>query len=371
MIHVDFQMLRTLLENGDIQARLPIMIRGPHGIGKSQIPKWLAPKLAKLLGLENPNYVYPIIERRASQMPDAGDLMGLPQLQGDVTRFCSMEWFHEACIKPVILFFDEVDRGNQDVKQALMELTDSRKLAGHNLHPDTIIIAAVNGGEGDTQYTVGEFDPAELDRWIVYDVRPTVADWIQWAQEAKVADVIVEFIRANEKFLEHKGEFAPNKVYPSRRSWDRLNQRLSHNNWLDTCPIELQFMASAGVGNEAAIAFYDFVKNYDKQVSLEDVIIKGKIDLVKKMSQTHQMGLVEKMKESKLILERDKLNKDQKENLVGCFLQLEPEIAMMMFEVISGANNKLGVELHQMSYKGSSFSKYISEILLGKAKKGS
>lgn len=368
MITVDFQMLQTLLENGDLQARLPIMIRGPHGIGKSQIPKQIAPKLARLLKLADLNYIYPVIERRASQMPDAGDLMGLPELDGKTTHFLPMAWFYEACIKPCILFFDEVDRGNQDVRQALFELTDSRKLAGHNLHPDTVIIACCNGGEGNTQYTVGDMDPAELDRWLVYDVRPTQADWIAWAQKAQIADVIIEFIRSNPKHLEHTGEFEPNKVYPSRRSWDRLNQRLSHNDWLDTCPIELQFVAASGVGNEAAIAFTDFVKNYDKQVSLEDIIIKGKLDIVKKLSQTAQMQLVEKMKDSKLILEWSKLSKEHKGNLAGFFLALEPEIAMMMFEIISSEGPR-GLEFHQLEFNGRKTCAYISEICLGQAKK--
>ena len=51
--------------------------------------------------------------------------------------------------QPCILFFDEVDRANTDVAQSIMELTDSRKIAGHTLHPDTIVIAMVNGGSYD------------------------------------------------------------------------------------------------------------------------------------------------------------------------------------------------------------------------------
>ena len=62
---------------------------------------------------------------------------------------------------------DEVDRATMEVRQGIFELCDSRKIAGQTLHPDTLIFAAVNGGEHGAQYQVGEMDPAELDRYTV------------------------------------------------------------------------------------------------------------------------------------------------------------------------------------------------------------
>jgi hypothetical protein len=61
------------------------------------------------------------------------------------------------------------------------ELTDSRKINGWHLHPETLVVAAVNGGEHGAQYQVGEMDPAELDRWTVFDVEPSTEDWLKWA----------------------------------------------------------------------------------------------------------------------------------------------------------------------------------------------
>jgi hypothetical protein len=54
-------------------------------------------------------------------------------------------------------------------------LTDSRKINGWHLHPETLVVAAVNGGEHGAQYQVGEMDPAELDRWTVFDVEPSIS----------------------------------------------------------------------------------------------------------------------------------------------------------------------------------------------------
>ena len=119
--------------------RKPILLRGRHGVGKSEVVY----QFAKAIGM-------PIIERRASQMTE-GDLVGLPKIDADRTELMSPDWFKEACDRAVVLFFDEVDRAVTEVRQGLFELTDSRKIFGKHLHPDTLIFAAVNGGEHAAQ----------------------------------------------------------------------------------------------------------------------------------------------------------------------------------------------------------------------------
>ena len=92
-----------------------------------------------------------------------------------------------------MLFLDEVDRATQEVRQGLFELTDSRKINGWRLLPETLIVAAVNGGEHGAQYQVGEMDPAELDRYTVFDLEPSIEDWLDWAK-GKVQTEIWDFI---------------------------------------------------------------------------------------------------------------------------------------------------------------------------------
>ena len=120
----------------------PILLRGRHGIGKSCVVY----QTGAVMGL-------PVVERRASQMTE-GDLVGLPVIKGDTTTFNPPDWFKQACDEPVLLFLDEVDRATVEVRQGIFELTDSRKLNGHTLHPDTLVFAAVNGGEHGEQYQV-------------------------------------------------------------------------------------------------------------------------------------------------------------------------------------------------------------------------
>lgn len=356
---VDFATLARLLPHV-IRARKPILIRGRHGIGKSEIVYQLSPKIASYIGMKDKSYVYPVVERRASQMADAGDLMGLPQLDGETTQFLPMKWFYQACTQPCILFLDEVDRAPSDVRQAIFELTDSRKIAGHSLHPETVIVACVNGGQGENQYQVGEMDPAELSRWTVFDVKPSVQDWLDYAKD-KVAIEMWDFIRQNPSFLEHnQGEFEPNKVYPARRSWFRLNEALNGTNLIEDAPADLLYLANAFVGQEAATTFHEFAKHYSKQVSVEDVVNKGKFDKVKNFEINQQLALIEKMAESKLL--KETLDAKQLENLARFFFIIKGELAMKLWEVVTTLNQNNGINVYQVTVDGRPVSDYIADL---------
>ena len=172
-----------------------MLLRGRHGVGKSEVVY----QTAATRGL-------PVVERRASQMTE-GDLLGLPDTADTdidgrkATTWNAPDWLVTACTQPVVLFLDEVDRATMEVRQGLFELTDSRKINGWHLHADTLIIAAVNGGEHGAQYQVGEMDPAELDRWTVFDVEPSAEDWLKWAN-GKVDSVLWDFVNMNRAHME-------------------------------------------------------------------------------------------------------------------------------------------------------------------------
>lgn len=267
------------------KVKKPVLIRGKHGLGKSeQVYQFGA------------NCGMKVVERRASQMTE-GDLIGLPSVEGNSTRFNPPDWFKECCDFPRILFLDEVDRATLEVRQGIFELTDSRKLNGYNLHPDTLIFAAVNGGSHGAQYQVGEMDPAELDRWTVFDLEPTVEDWLDWAK-TNCDPIVWDFINQNRGHLEHKGEYEPNKVYPSRRSWARYNEAITTGGLLaDENKANLVLMYELGcafVGFEAAVSFRDFVDKYERQVTVED-ILSGKLDKVSKWGINDHTAMADKI----------------------------------------------------------------------------
>ena len=333
-----------------INARFPVLIRGRHGIGKSTVVY----QLAKRLGL-------PVVERRASQMTE-GDLLGLPKLKKNVTSWCPPEWLATACNEPVVLFLDEVDRATLEVRQGIFELCDSRKIAGNTLHKDTLIFACVNGGEHGSQYQVGEMDPAELDRYTVFDVEPTVEDWLNWAK-GNISQEIWDFINHNHGHLEHKGDYEPNKVYPSRRSWERLSQTLSGmGDEIESSSVTYQ-ISQAFIGFEGAVAFNNFLKDYDRQVSIEDLLDDGKFDLIKKWKINDHNAMVEKMKSKDIFSER--LSDTRLDNLAKYFVSLPSEIVMVLWQALAQTDESTYniAKLWAIEVDGTSIQDFVVGIL--------
>ena len=109
-----------------LPASISVLLRGPHGIGKSALPR----HVGRVLGL-------PVVDRRLSQMSE-GDLVGLPELVNGVTRFAPPDWYKKACMEPTIVFLDELNRATPEVMQAAFQIVLDRELNGHRLN-DAVI----------------------------------------------------------------------------------------------------------------------------------------------------------------------------------------------------------------------------------------
>ena len=347
---VDFATFSNIVHHVT-NVRKPVLLRGRHGIGKSTVVYQYASK-------QNME----VVERRASQMTE-GDLVGLPSIEGNSTSFNPPDWFKAACDRPVVLFLDEVDRATLEVRQGIFELTDSRKLNGHTLHPDTLVFAAVNGGEHGAQYQVGEMDPAELDRWTVFDIEPSVEDWLSWAKESKVSDEVWNFINGNRAHLEHTDDFEPNKVYPSRRSWERLDQCLAQADLLKEASPALYNLTAAFVGFEAAVAFNDFVLNYDRQVTVEDILVHGNFAKVADFGINDHTAIIDKFEAEETF--HNELEQELIDNLAKYFVMLPSEVAMKLWTVMGKGDVNNTVKLHKSEVDGESVSKHFVRLING------
>ena len=350
---VDFATFSQIV-NHVTAVRKPVLLRGRHGIGKSTVVY----QYASRQNME-------VVERRASQMTE-GDLVGLPTIENNSTKFNPPDWFKAACERPVVLFLDEVDRATLEVRQGIFELTDSRKLNGHKLHDDTFIFAAVNGGEHGAQYQVGEMDPAELDRWTVFDIEPSVEDWLAWASDSGISQEIFNFVNQNRAHLEHTNDYEPNKVYPSRRSWERLDQCLSQASLLEESSPVLFNLTSAFVGFEAAVAFNDFIQNYDRQVSTDDILIKGDFSKLADFGINDHTAIIDKFEAEETF--KEELAQDQVDNLARYFIMLPSEVAMKLWTVMGKGEVNNTVKLHKTDVDGESVSKHFVKMINGEDK---
>jgi hypothetical protein len=344
----------------------PVLLRSRHGVGKSEMVYQYAETIGKS-----------VIERRASQMTE-GDLLGLPKIESDRTEYLPPAWLKESCDEGVVLFLDELDRATPEVRQGFFQMADSRSIAGWTLHSDTLIFAAVNGGDHGAQYQVGEMDPAELDRWTVFDLEPDVEDWLLWAKSVDIDKVILDFIRDQPKHLEHLDDFEPNKVYPSRRSWDRFASCAKNSNLVEPgkSTALLFNIASAFLGLEAGIAFNDFVGKYEKVVSAEDILEKGRLDLIKDFDINDHSALIDKIddylqKKYKSLKPKGKSKtKEFDEKLVKAivdyFVLAPSECAVVLWKKMTTIDVNIAIQFHQA--ENGKFKNHLVSMLKGDPK---
>ena len=273
---MDIKTIKTIVPN--LPAEIAVLMRGPTGVGKSHVARAFADEL----GL-------PFIDVRGSTMDEA-KVGGLPDMKAvdekKVATFVVPSWFKTACDRPCVIMLDELNRSMPTVMQAFFQIVLDRELGNdedgvpYRLHPETRVIAAINAGN---EYDVNEMDPALLRRFWVCDVEPTVSDWTDWAEGAGIDKILVEFIKQEPAHWRvDPSKVEPGTVVPTPASWHRLSDSLVHMGLApealagNDVPAHFYPVLTGFIGVEAAIAFRDFVKNYELQITAED-ILDGKV----------------------------------------------------------------------------------------------
>lgn len=221
-----------------------VMLKGPHGIGKTEVIRWLAKNV----------WHQDCVEFQASQISDVGDLIGLPRINAETgeTEFVPPYWYKKDANGnplPVTLFLDEINRGTTLVTNAMMQLGLDHRILNFKLAPGSHVICAINPGDDGT-YDVEEFDPAKMDRFVVYNFTPTVQEWLDWAAEAGVNSVVTGYISQYSNDLDPYSNAAASKtasksfdgILPSRRTWVRFA------NFLDKAMESKLFDGPKGLG---------------------------------------------------------------------------------------------------------------------------
>lgn len=292
---MDIKTFQTLA--GKLPAEIAILMRGPTGVGKSQMARALADELA-----------LPFIDVRGSTM-DESQVSGIPDFEtsktAGVATFCLPSFYVRACREPVVLMLDELNRSMPQVMQSFFQIVLDRELGNNvdgeplRLHPETRVVAAVNWGN---EYDVNDMDPALLRRFWVVDLEPTSSDWIDWASDHDVDSVLIDFVRQNPDHLRvDPSSVEPGTVIPTPASWDRLNKSLTHmgmapGSVCGTRPQGFYPLCAGFVGTEAAIAFSEFVANYERVISAEDVF-EGRVtkERIAECSASEALSVIEKI----------------------------------------------------------------------------
>lgn len=239
-----------------------IMLKGKHGIGKSQIlSEYFFSKGLKVVTLF------------LGQMSDPGDLIGLPHFNENdgVTEFIPPFWFPVDNI-PIVLFLDELNRARPEILQTIMDLALNRKLAGRPLPEGSRIISAVNCGN---EYELTDLDPALVSRFNIYSFEPSVEDWLNWALTKGIDSRIIDYIRKKPNRLDsYFDENADNlSKTPDRRGWEKVSALLNNS---ELKPSHVR-MLSGIVGDDTAADFIATESKLQKQkISGMEILDTGK-----------------------------------------------------------------------------------------------
>ena len=197
-------------------------------------------------------------------------------------------------------------------------------------------------------------------------MEPSTEDWLKWAN-GRIPSIVWDFINHNRKHLEHEGDFEPNKVYPSRRSWHRYcNTATSTGVFEEEGDRDLLFnLATAFLGFEAAVSLRDFVEKYEWQVTIEDILDAGDLSKIEKWGINDHAAMIEKFEAAESF--KDDLTEEQITNLAEYFVSLPSEVAMKLWSVLGDTDNINNVvALHKAQTKdGRRVSDHLVEILGG------
>lgn len=172
--------------------------------------------------------------------------------------------------KRSVLFLDELNRTHSSILNVSLQLVLDKRIHNHILPTvcgrDTLVVAAINPSNGN--YTVSEFDPALLDRFVVTNVEPDTKSWLAWASEAKLNQYVIDFIAKNPSKLHVEDKHGGKGASP--RSWTRLAIYL--DKLKNTDESIMSYYVQGTIGQALTAEFLIFYKNYVKTLSVEDVV---------------------------------------------------------------------------------------------------
>jgi len=201
-VYTPDMLIDKLVRNYNMRSRKNVMIWGAPGIGKTQIVKQAARKIAAANGVSN----LPVMIVTLSQMMPT-DLGGVPLLfdasaggegttkmvfpdsmKGKVQQGSTIPGWLPGVqdTEEGILFFDEINRADPDMLAASLTLLLDREAAGgkYNMPAGWRIWAA---GNREMDGPVKPLEAAVASRFLGGHVHlvPTISDWIKWARSDK------------------------------------------------------------------------------------------------------------------------------------------------------------------------------------------
>jgi len=289
------------------KTKIPVMIWGVAGIGKSDAIREFAKELAKEQKLEytengNENEkTFCLRDIRLSQISDV-DVRGIPKIEDGMTKWFTPDWLPHNPNSQGIIFFDEANRAFLSVMNACLELFLDKRIGAYHLPKKWMIVLA--GNPNESQYQVNSMSAPLRNRFKHFELKtPSVKEWGEWAMSHDINPHILGFLNFKPDYLfKLSEEDTDNSSFPSPRTWEFASKSIEGI----TDPAFMEREIASCVGKGVAIEFSSWLKMTEK-VDL-DAIIKNpeSIQKIKEISLKYAVvsGLSEKYRQEKKNLEQ-------------------------------------------------------------------
>jgi len=230
-----------------LPARMPVLIKGTPGVGKTDIVTQACEDFGADLIVSHPVVDEPI------------DYKGLPAIRDDHAEFLpfgSLRKIIEAD-QSTVYFMDDLGQAPPSVQSAAMQLILARRINGYQVSDQVAFLAATNR-KTDKAGVSGILEPVKSRFVTIVELEPNLDDWITWAAGNKLPAALIGFVRFRPKLL---FDFTPTvdmKNTPCPRTVANVGRLMSLG-----LSEELEFEAFAGAAGEGfAAELIGFLKIY-------------------------------------------------------------------------------------------------------------
>ena len=260
---------------------VPILV-GHAGVGKTEI--------VKQIGRQTGRKVQILV---LSQM-EPGDLLGMPDKDGDRTVWLKPDWFPKD--DNVILFLDEINRASDITRAAVMQLLLDRRLNDHVL-PDGVWLVAAMNPDADNYEVNQVIDQAFIDRFVWIKVTNSIDDFKKYAK-SKVKEKGMAYLTALEKAnkmdyttFQLSSSFDLPEISPTPRAHMRAAKIFDNLKpaFIEEFGLEL---LKGIIGKKHAETVFNFFKTaLDNPLTVED-LLEFKEEKIKKAKSSEKVNVV-------------------------------------------------------------------------------
>lgn len=288
--HSQLGSLINFLYNGasENERKIPLMVMGTFGIGKSHVVLDQAKKIAESKNktfiawnycsneerenvVLHPERYFVFLDIRLSEY-DASDIKGLPDFTADRNRVVwkSPQWSGLMTAKNSdgILFFDEMNLAPPLVISSTYKILYDRIIGNESIEKEWLIIAAGNKeSDGGFSFSI---PPAVQDRACEVELLPPQHEsWINWAINNQIESRIIAYLQWKGHSQLHNVDLESDCKHTTPRGWARLSQLLKSNDIAESTDFDL--LVNSSIGEKTGLEFIAFC-NLNKKIALEDLI---------------------------------------------------------------------------------------------------